>query len=220
MTAFAAVGGWRTVVEALASKTVFLVAHLVTGEVVISALVAVAGVAGFAVLRMCTDRKYWQPAAGLVVVGVSAWLAARTGQAVDFYLTNVVTTAFAATVLLASILVRWPLTGLVVEGVRGEWSGWRRDRARRRRYQACTAVLMGKFGIATAVMVPLYLAGHGTALGITSTVMGTPATAACLYLCCRILGAEAAPGWVAQHPVCGRAGESGHLGDAARNETP
>jgi hypothetical protein len=192
VTAFAAVGGWRTVAEALASKAVFLVAHLVTGEVVISALMAVAGVAGFAVLRMCTDRKYWQPAVGLVVVGVSAWLASSTGQAVDFYLTNVLTTAFAATVLLASVLARWPVIGLVVGGVRGERSGWRRDRARRRRYQACTAVLLAKFGIATALMVPLYLAGHGTALGVTSTVMGPPATAACLYVCWWILGAEAA----------------------------
>lgn len=186
-TLFAAVGGWRTVAEALASKAVFLVAHLVTGEVVISALVAVAGVAGFAVLRMCTDRKFWQPAVGLVVVGMSAWLAGTTGQAVDFYLTSVLTTAFAATVLLASILVRWPVIGLVVGGIRGERSGWRRDRATRRRYQACTAVLLAKFGIATALMVPLYVAGHGIALGITSTVMGTPATAACLYVCWRIL---------------------------------
>lgn len=187
LSLFAAVGGWRTVAEALASKALFLVAHLVTGQVSTSALVALGGVAVIAVVRMCTDRKYWQAAAGLVAVGVSAWLAGSTGQAVDFYLTNVVSNACAAVVLLASMLVRWPVIGLVMGAARGERFGWRRDRARRRRYQACTAVLLAKFGIAAAVMVPLYLDGHVVALGVSATLLGTPAVGACAYVCWRIL---------------------------------
>jgi Protein of unknown function (DUF3159) len=185
---FAAVGGWRTVTEAVASKVLFLVAHLVTGQVGTSALVAIGGVAVFAVVRVWTGRKYWQAAAALVMVGVSASLAGSSGHGVDFYLPSVVLAVAAAVVFLVSVVVRWPVIGLVVGAARGERLGWRRDRARRQRYQACTAVFLAKFGLAAAVMVPLYLGGQVAPLGIASTLLGTPTTAACAYLCRRILG--------------------------------
>jgi hypothetical protein len=91
-------------------------------------------------------------------------------------------------VFLTSMLVRWPVIGLVVGAARHERSGWRRDRVRRRRYELCTAVFLAKFVLATAVLVPLYLAGHVTALGIAATLLGgAPAAGACAYVCWRIL---------------------------------
>ncbi|MER5649873.1 DUF3159 domain-containing protein [Streptosporangium sp. NPDC002524] len=193
LTLFAAVGGWRTVAEAVVSKAVFLIAHLLTGRVLLSALVAVGAVAVFAIVRACTDRKYWQAGAGLVIVGVSASLAGGTGQAVDFYLVSVSLPAVAGTVFLVSMLARWPIIGGLVEGLRGERSGWRRDRARLRRYQACTAVFLAKFGLSVTVMVPLYLAERVTALGIAATVLGAPASGLCAYACWRILRTETSP---------------------------
>jgi hypothetical protein len=51
---------------------------------------------------------------------------------------------------------------------------------------------------AATAMVPLYLAGHVVALGLTSVVLGTPAMGGCAYVCWRILRADqvrvAAPG--------------------------
>jgi hypothetical protein len=127
----------------------------------------------------------------LIVVGVSALLAGSTGQAVNFYLTAILTQVAAAVVVLASILVRWPLVGLVMGTMRGGGSRWRRDRRQRRQYYACTAVFLAKFVIATAVMVPLYLAGAVVPLGIAATVVGgVPAAAVCVYLCWRILREE------------------------------
>ncbi|MFC4592024.1 DUF3159 domain-containing protein [Sphaerisporangium corydalis] len=193
VTLFAAVGGWRTLAEALASKAVFLVAHLLTGRVPLSALVAVGAVGVFAIVRTRTDRKYWQAGGGLVIVGVSALLAGGTGQAVDFYFVSVAMPAVAGVVFLVSMLVRWPVVGALVGGLRGERSGWRRDRARLRRYQACTAMFVAKFGLSVAVMAPLYLTGRVTALGIAATVLGTPATGLCAYACWRILRTEASP---------------------------
>jgi hypothetical protein len=197
LSLFAAMGGWRTIVEASASRALFVVAYLLTGEVPISALVAVGGVAVFAVFRVWADRKYWQAAAALVMVGVSALLAGSTGQGVDFYLLNVLSTAFGSVVFLVSMLVRWPLIGLVVGAARRERFGWRRDRARRRRYQACTAVFLTKFGVGTALMVPLYLAGQVVPLGIASTLLGTPALGVCTYVCWRILRTDADPAVIA-----------------------
>ena len=184
LSLFSAVGGWRTVAESVASRAVFLVAYLLTGEVLTSALIAVGGVVVLAVVRLCTGGKVWQPAIGLLVVGASALLVWSTGQAVDFYLTAVLLQAGGGVVFLVSLLVRWPIVGVVVGTVRGERPGRRHDR----RYYACTAVFLAKFAIATAVLVPLYLAGTVVPLGIAATLLGgAPAAGVCVYLCWRIL---------------------------------
>lgn len=189
LSLFTAVGGWRTVAEGVASRALFLVAYLLTGQVLTSALIAVGGVLVFAVVRMCTDRKFWQPAVGLLVVGISALLAGSTGKAVDFYLTAVLLQTGGFVVFLVSMLVRWPIIGLVMGAVHGERFAWRRGR----RYQVCTAVFLAKFAIATAVLLPLYLTGQVTALGIAATLLGgAPAAGACVYLCWRILRKPAA----------------------------
>jgi len=187
LSLFAAVGGWRTVAEAVASRAVFLIAYLLTGRVGTSALVAVGAVAVFAVVRVCSDRKYWQAGGGLVVVGASALLAGSTDQGVDFYLLDVLRTTGAGVVFLASTLAGWPVVGLLVGAARGERFGWRRDRRRRRRYTLCTLVFVAKFAVAAAVMVPLYLSGEVAALGIACTLLGAPAMGVCVYLCWRIL---------------------------------
>jgi hypothetical protein len=187
---FAALGGWRTVAEIFASRVLFLIAYLLTGKVLVSALVAVGGVVIFVVVRVWADRKYWQAMAALVMVGVSALLAGSTGEGINFYLPDIVRNVGAAVVLLVSMLVRWPVIGLLVGPARGEGVRWRRNRARRRRYQACTAVFLAKFIVAPLVMAPFYLAGQVVALGIAATLLGTPAIAVCVYFCWRILRAE------------------------------
>jgi uncharacterized membrane protein len=184
---FTTMGGWRTVAEIFASRVLFLISYLLTGQVLVSALVALGGVVVFLLVRVWSDRKYWQATAGLVMVGISALLAGSTGQGVNFYLPDIVRNAAAAAVLLVSMLVRWPVIGLLVGAARGKGFGWQRDRAQRRSYQACTAVFLVKFCVAPLIMTPLYLAGQVVALGIAATLLGTPAIAVCVYVCWRIL---------------------------------
>ena len=188
LSLFDAVGGWRTVAEGVASRVVFLVAYLLTGRVWTAALIAVGAVAVLAIVRVWTDRPSWSVAIGLAIVGGSALLAGTTGQAINFYLPAVVIQAAQGAVFLLSMLVGWPMVGVVLGAVRRERSGWRHDPAARRRYQLCTAVFVVKCTIATAVQMPLYVAGQTTALGIAATLLGgAPAAGACLYLCWRLL---------------------------------
>lgn len=194
LSLFSAVGGWRTVAEGVASRVVFLVAYLLTGQVLTSSLIAVGGVVVIAAVRVFTDRKYWQAAIGLVIVGVSALLAGSTGHAVDFYLPALLLQAGGVAVFLISMLVRWPVIGLVMGMVRGEGQAWRRDRPQRRRYYVCTAMFLAKFVIGTAALLPLYLAGAVLPLGIAATILGgAPAAGACIYLCWRVLRNDPAP---------------------------
>ncbi|WP_406638753.1 DUF3159 domain-containing protein [Amycolatopsis sp. WGS_07] len=193
LSLFAAMGGWRTVAEGVASRVLFLITYLATDQVSTSALVAVGGVVVFAVIRVFTDRKYWQPAIGLAIFGVSALLAGSTGNAVDFYLPAVLTQAVGGAVFLLSILVRWPVLGLVLGAARGERFSWRRDPSQRRRYQLCTAIFLAKYVLATAALLPLYLTERVTPLGIAATLLGgAPAMGVCAYLCWRVLRAQAA----------------------------
>jgi hypothetical protein len=187
---FAAIGGWRTIAEIFATRVLFLVSYLLTGQVLLSALVAVCGVVVFVVVRVWADRKYWQALYALFMVGLSALLAGSTGAGVNFYLPDIVRNAGAAAVLLVSMLVRWPAIGLLVGAARGERLSWRRDRLKRRQYQACTAVFLAKFTVAPLVMAPLYLAGYVVALGIAVILLGMPAFAVCVYFCWRILRTE------------------------------
>ncbi|WP_236789117.1 DUF3159 domain-containing protein [Amycolatopsis sp. GM8] len=190
LSLFAAMGGWRTVAEAVVSRMLFLVVYLLTGQVPTSALVAVGGVLVFAIAGVCTGRKWWQAAPALVAVGLSALLAGSTGRGVDFYLTDVLTGYAGALVALVSILVRWPIVGLGLGAIRGERFAWRRDPARVRRYQLCTTVFLAKFVLSCAVLTPLYLGGQVLGLGLASTVLKTPALGACVYISWRILRTE------------------------------
>lgn len=114
LSLFGAVGGRRTVIEGVVSRVLFLVTYLLTGRVPVAVLVAVGGVLVLAVVRLCTGGKVWQPAIGVIVVGVSALLAGSTGEPVDFYLTVVLLQAGSGVLFLASMLVRWPVIGLVM----------------------------------------------------------------------------------------------------------
>jgi hypothetical protein len=194
LSVFDAVGGWRTVAEAVASRVVFLLAYLLTNRVWVSALIAVGAVAVLAVVRVCTQRAYWSAAIGLFLVGFSALLAGSTGRAIDFYLSAVLMPPGGAVLFLLSMAVGWPAVGLAVGAVRGERFTWRRDPVRRRQYQVCTAFFMLKSAISAAVLVPLYLTEKVIALGVAATLIGgAPATGLCIYLSWRVLRTEAEP---------------------------
>jgi hypothetical protein len=185
------VGGWRTIAEAIVTRVLFLLLYLVTGQVVLCALAAAGWVLLLAAIRFRTEReKWWQAAIPLAVVGLSALLAGGTGHATDFYLPELLPDLILGPVCLVSMLIRTPVIGLLVEGVRGkrgERFAWRRDRPGLRLYQRCTAVFLIKFTVASAVMIPLYVAGNVIALGIATTVLTTPALAGCIYLCWRMV---------------------------------
>lgn len=183
-----AIGGWRTIAEAVASRMLFLIVYSFTGRVLVSALVAVGAVLVLAVIRLRTERKkWWQVTIPLAIVGLSAALAGGTGNAVAFYLPDILPDLILGPVFLVSMVIRFPVIGLLVGGARGERSEWRHNPARHRLYQRCTAVFLVKFMIAAAIMLLLYFAGQVFALGIASTLLTTPALAVCVYLCWRIL---------------------------------
>ena len=82
-------------------------------------------VAGWRIAR----KQPLQPAvSGLFGVGVAAFLAYRSGEARAFYLPGLIYSAVCGLAFLVSVVVRWPLAGVIWHGINGDGQGWRRDR--------------------------------------------------------------------------------------------
>jgi uncharacterized protein DUF3159 len=177
-----AIGGWRGLVESVAPGLVFVVVYVATRELTPS-IVASLGVALVTTtLRLVSRSPVTQAVSGLggVVIGVLwAW---RSGEAQDYFAWGLVTNVVFAVAVLVSILVRWPLVGLVVGAFRQSGTGWRQDRAAMRRYTAATWVWFALFAARLLVQVPLYWQAEVGWLGTARLVMGLPLWALTLWL--------------------------------------
>ncbi|RZU53173.1 uncharacterized protein DUF3159 [Krasilnikovia cinnamomea] len=174
-------GGRRAALDATVPPAVFVVGWLAAGQSVgIGALAALAAALGVAAWRL---RRGHRPSAvllGLLGVCVAALVALRTGRAEDFFLLQLVSNAASALVWALSILVRWPLLGLVVGTVLGQRTRWRRDPALLRAYARGSWVWVAQYLVRVAVFLPLYAAGQVVALGVARVALTWPLVAACL----------------------------------------
>ncbi|HEY0186045.1 MAG TPA: DUF3159 domain-containing protein [Cellulomonas sp.] len=189
----AAVGGVRGVIETVLPGLLFVVVFVATRELR-PPLIAAAAAAVLAVLvRLVQRTAPTQAFSGVIGVGIGVLWAWRTGRAEDYYLWGLLVNGAYLAAIALSVLVRWPLVGLVVGVFRpdgplsstGSWAGaiaWRRDRLLRRRYAWASWLWVAMFGARLAVQVPLYLAERVGWLGTAKLVMGMPLTALVLWL--------------------------------------
>jgi hypothetical protein len=169
-----ALGGIRGLAEAILPGLVFLVVFTFTRELgwALGASLGLALV--FTAVRLFTRSQPTQAIAGLIGVAASAALALWTGRAEDNYVLGFYTNAAYAIAILVSLLVRWPLVGIIVGFLMGDGTEWRRERRKYRAMQFLTLVWLGMFVARLAVQVPFYFAGNVEALGATRLLMGVP----------------------------------------------
>ncbi|WP_034621764.1 DUF3159 domain-containing protein [Cellulomonas sp. URHE0023] len=192
-SAMDAVGGVRGIIEAVTPGLLFVVVYLATGQSLRPALIAASAAAVIAVVvRLAQRTPATQAFSGLFGVGIGVFLASKTGDANNYFVYGLLVNLASLLGTLLSIVVGWPLVGLVMgmfrpegplssEGSWGEAVAWRRDRALRRRYAIATWPLVALFGLRLVVQVPLYLAGATVWLGTAKLVMGVPGTAVALW---------------------------------------
>jgi MFS family permease len=167
---------------------VFVVALLVTDQSLRPALVA-AVVSGLVIagVRVVRRESLQQVLAGFVGVVVSAFIATRSGRAEDYFLIGILINGAYGAAYLVSILIRWPLIGLVVAAFRKDSNGWRQDREQYLAYVTASWLWVAMFGTRLAVQVPLYVAGAVGALGITKLALGWPFFLLTAWLTYRII---------------------------------
>jgi hypothetical protein len=147
-----------------------------------------------AVLRVIGGRRPRAVLLGLLGVAVAALVAGYTGRAVDFFLVQIATNAASALAWAVSIVIRWPLLGLVVGTALGQRAKWRRDPHLLRGYQRASWVWVAQYLVRLAVFLPLYWADALVALGIARTVLTWPLVALCVALSWPVLRSALPPG--------------------------
>lgn len=119
-----------------------------------------------------------QPAiSGLIGVGVAAFIAYKTGSARGYFLFGIWTSLVYGGAFLLSVLIRWPLAGVVWSTLNGTGMAWRSDRRCRRDYKIATLVWVLVFGARFVVQRWLYDVDQIGWLAFARISMGWPLTA-------------------------------------------
>lgn len=168
-------GGPQGIADSSIPALVFVGVYTLAGQHISTAAWAAVGAGALiAVIRIIRREPLRFAAAGFAGVALAAFVADRTGRAEDFFLPGLLLNAAYGGAYLISIIVRWPLLGLIVGPLTGEGVRWRDDPERLRRYTQASWIWVGVFALRLAVQLPLYLAGAVLALGIARTAMGLP----------------------------------------------
>lgn len=169
-------GGVQGIAESIVPGLLFLVAFTITRDLTLALVAALASAAAFTVARLIQRRPLTQALAGVVGVGISAWLANTTGKAEDFYLPGFFTNAAYIVAMVISIAIKWPVAGLLFGFIRNEGMDWRKDPARLKAYRLGTWIIVAVLVLRLVVQVPLYLMGEDglAALATTRLIMAAP----------------------------------------------
>lgn len=191
-----AVGGVRGVVEAVLPGAVFVVAFIITRDLMPPLIASLSVAAVLTLVRLIQRTPISQAISGLFGVAVGVVWALVTGEPEDFFVMGLFINAAYLLAVLISILLRWPVVGVVVALLRGDGFAWRtapEQSLRRRRFTMASWIWVAMFAIRLAVQVPLYLSAEVAWLGTARLAMGIPLWALVLYLTWILVREPAAP---------------------------
>lgn len=174
-------GGRGGAVDATMPPVAFIAGWLASGREItvgVAAAILVSGVV--AVIRLYRGRRPRAVLIGLLGVCAASMVALYTGRAVDFFLFQVLVNTTSALAWAVSIVVRWPLLGIIVGTVLRQRTRWRRDPALLRAYGRASWVWVFQYLARVAVFLPLWYAEEVVALGVARVALTWPLVAACL----------------------------------------
>lgn len=195
----AVLGGRKGAVDASVPPAAFVLGWLLADRAIAwGAGVAIGSALVIAVVRLVRGDRVRAVVVSLAAVVLASFIALRTGEAANFFLLQLASNAASALVWAASIVVRWPLLGVVVGVLLGQKTRWRRDPDLLRAYGRASWVwVLGQYTLRVLVYGALWASGQVVALGVARTVLSWPLVAAVLT----------ASGWVLH-----RALPAGHPG--------
>jgi hypothetical protein len=166
-------GGVPGLIYASVPSVVFVVAEAVTGLHAATALAVGAG-AGITLLRLLRKEPLQPAVSGLLGVAISAFIAYQSGDAKDYFLVGIWGSLAFAVVFLASVLVRWPLVGVIWGAMSGGGRAWRSDSSARMGYDVATLALVATFASRFVVQNWLYDLDATGWLAFARIAMGYP----------------------------------------------
>lgn len=168
------VGGVRGMIESSAPGIVFVTAYLIWGGYRIPTIAALATVILMVIARLIVRERVIHALGGVFGVALGALWAWRFADPGEYFVPGFWINGATFAGLTLSILVGWPIVGVVVAIVRGAPMEWRQDSRLRRRFGWATAIMAGLFAAKLVVQLPLYWAHEVAALGVAKLAMGVP----------------------------------------------
>ena len=182
-----ALGGKKGLLDSGLPALVFLIAFNVGKDLQRAATAAIITALVLAILRLVKKDTLQHVISGLIGVVFCAFLARKTGSAVDYYLPGLIINTVYGSVYLITNLFRFPILGLVLGPILGENLHWRKVAERKRAYIKASWLLVGLFAFRLIVQYPLYKTGNLNALGTARLAMGYPLYAAVAWGCWLII---------------------------------
>jgi hypothetical protein len=177
-----AIGGPLGIAESIIPAFAFSVSFAITKSAVVSVSVASGLALLFIAIRLLRRQPVTQAIAGALAIALAAFLALRDGgNAEDYFVPGFITNATYGSVLLLSVLVRYPIMGFVAQLLFG-LEAWRKNKVVYRRAQLVTLIWVGFFSLRLAVQLPLYFSQQVELLAASKVVLGAPAYAGLLVL--------------------------------------
>jgi hypothetical protein len=171
-------GGRLGIAESIIPGVLFMLVFTFSKQAFLSVILASVCALSFIAYRVAKRGKLSQAIVGAAFVGLSAFLVLRDGgEATDYFIPGLLINLGYGLAMLFSVLVRWPIIGLLIGLLTSSGTGWRKDKSLLRTYSWATLVWVALFSLRLMIELPLYFAGQLEALTAVKGVLGYPAYA-------------------------------------------
>lgn len=181
-----ALGGKRGMVEAAVPTLVFTLTYMIGQELRLALGLGIGAAVLLGIVRLVQRSSLQFVANSLFGIAIAAVFALRSGDAEDAFLPGIIYNAGYAVVLALTVLIRWPAVGLLIGGVTGDPTGWRKNPAVVKLSSRLTWLLVLPCVIRVAIQFPLWAAESSGAadvfglLGFSKIALGWPLQVAAL----------------------------------------
>lgn len=174
-------GGISGLIYSTVPVLVFILVNSILG--LTPAIWSAVGVAvAITVLRVVRKEAIQPAISGFFGVAIAAFIAYRTGSAKGFFLFGIWASLIYGSVFLLSVVLRWPLVGVIWSYLNGHGMLWRGDRKALRAYRIATLTWVAVFGARFIVQRWLYDEDQTGWLAFARISMGYPLTAVALVV--------------------------------------
>ena len=149
------IGGPRGALESILPPLAFVATFTWTSSIGWAVGVALILAALFAVWRIAEGKRPTRAVSALLIVALSAYVAVKMDSAVAFFWPRVLVNLISAAAFAVSIMVRWPLLGVIVGPIMGTRLRWRKDPVLVRAYGRASWLWVALCLVRAAVLVPL-----------------------------------------------------------------
>ena len=176
-----ALGGKKGIIDSTIPSLIFLLTYNITHNLKACLYISIATAALLMIWRLIKRDTLTHSISGFIGIAFCGWFAWKTGEAKDYYAPSLWKNSAFALVYLISILIKWPLIGVLLGPILGENLNWRKNPARMAAYKKATWIWFALFAIRLVVQYPLFKANQLNALGIANIFLGFPLYLATLW---------------------------------------